>query len=234
MGKIKKGILGGFSGKTGTVVGGSWKGIDYMRSLATSVANPKTSAQVTVRSNFKTLVEIMSKVNPVLKTSDWNQAKKQSAFNAAVRINYDNAIVDDAIDFERLSFGEFTRAGLTNLHAAFENDETNFSLDLTWVNDADGSVSFADDMVVVVIVRTSADGNYEEAIINYLDAKREDEQLHIPIGLVESFTDGDTFYAYAGTGRNPQKPSETIKIPAKNVVRFSAAAVLRRAVNAGH
>ena len=166
MGKIKKGILGGFSGKTGTVVGGSWKGIDYMRSLATSVANPKTSAQVTVRSNFKTLVEIMSKVNPVLKASDWSQAKKQSAFNAAVRINYDNAIVDDAIDFERLSFGEFTRAGLTDLHAAFENDETNFSLDLTWVNDADGSVSFADDMVVVVIVRTSADGNYEEAIIN--------------------------------------------------------------------
>ena len=63
MGKIKKGILGGFSGKTGTVVGGSWKGIEYMRSLATSVANPNTSAQITVRSNFKTIVQIMSKVN---------------------------------------------------------------------------------------------------------------------------------------------------------------------------
>ncbi len=32
MGTISKGILGGFSGKVGTVVGGSWKGIDYMRS----------------------------------------------------------------------------------------------------------------------------------------------------------------------------------------------------------
>ena len=30
-GTIQKGILGGFSGKVGTVVGGSWKGIDYMR-----------------------------------------------------------------------------------------------------------------------------------------------------------------------------------------------------------
>ncbi|MBR5983091.1 MAG: hypothetical protein IK025_05150 [Bacteroidales bacterium] len=234
MGKIKKGILGGFSGKTGTVVGGSWKGIEYMRSLATSVANPNTSAQITVRSNFKSIVQIMSKVNPVLKASDWNQAKKQSAFNAAVRINFDNAIVDDAIDFERLSFGEFSRAGLTDLHAAFENDDTNFSLDLTWVNDADGSISFVDDMVVVVIVRTSADGNYEETTINYLDAKREDEQLHISIGLVESFNDGDTFYAYVGAGHNPKKPKEIINIPAKNVVRFSAAASLRRAVNAGH
>ena len=234
MGKIKKGILGGFSGKTGTVVGGSWKGIEYMRSLATSVANPKTAAQVTVRSNFKTIASIMAKANPITKLSNWSNAKKQSAFNAAVRINYDSAIVNDEIDLERLSFGEFSRVGLTNLHAAFENDETNFSLDLTWVNDADGSVSFADDMVVVVIVRTSADGNYEESTINYLDAKREDEQLHISIGLVESFNDGDTFYAYVGAGHNPKKPKEIINIPAKNVVRFSAAASLRRAVNAGH
>jgi hypothetical protein len=30
MGTIKQGILGGFSGKVGTVVGGTWKGIHYM------------------------------------------------------------------------------------------------------------------------------------------------------------------------------------------------------------
>ena len=35
----------------------------------------------------------------------------------------------------------------------------------------------------------------------------------------------------ARTGHNPQKPSETIKIPAKNVVRFSAGATLKKAVN---
>ena len=29
MGTISKGILGGFSGTVGTVIGGSWKGIDY-------------------------------------------------------------------------------------------------------------------------------------------------------------------------------------------------------------
>lgn len=35
MGKINQGILGGFSGKVGTVVGGSWKGTAYMRGLPT-------------------------------------------------------------------------------------------------------------------------------------------------------------------------------------------------------
>ena len=32
MATFEKGILGGFSGKVGTVIGGNWKGIDYMRS----------------------------------------------------------------------------------------------------------------------------------------------------------------------------------------------------------
>ena len=30
MGKISQGVLGGFSGKVGNVVGGTWKGIGYM------------------------------------------------------------------------------------------------------------------------------------------------------------------------------------------------------------
>ena len=110
MGKIKQGILGGFSGKVGTVVGGAWKGIDYMRSLATSISNPKSPAQVAVRNNFSTIGKMMSKANPILKLSDWRQAKKQSAFNAGVRINYRNAIVDNEIDMERLVFGEFSVA----------------------------------------------------------------------------------------------------------------------------
>ena len=31
MGKISQGILGGVSGTVGNVVGGSWKGISYLR-----------------------------------------------------------------------------------------------------------------------------------------------------------------------------------------------------------
>lgn len=222
MGIIKQGILGGFSGKVGKVVGGAWKGIDYMRSLATSVANPKTKPQVTVRTNFSTIAKIMASANTLLKKSNWRLAKKQSAFNAAVRINYDNAIVNDVVDMEKLSFGEFSRKELTNLRTVFENDGINFSLKLNWVNDADDIVSFADDMVAVVIVRITAEGKFEETIVSCNDAKREDEELHVPIGLVESFATGDTFYAYAGTGHNPKKPKEIINIPAKNVVKYRA------------
>ena len=33
MGKIKQGILGGFRGKVGTVIGASWNGIAYMKGI---------------------------------------------------------------------------------------------------------------------------------------------------------------------------------------------------------
>ena len=55
MGTISKGILGGFSGKVGTVIGGNWKGIDYMRSKAASVSNPRTPAWIIVPSLARSL-----------------------------------------------------------------------------------------------------------------------------------------------------------------------------------
>jgi hypothetical protein len=50
MGTIKQCILGGFSGKVGTVIGASWKGINYMRSIPQHVKNPRTAGQVSRRS----------------------------------------------------------------------------------------------------------------------------------------------------------------------------------------
>lgn len=58
MGVIKRGVLGGFSGKVANVVGGSWKGIAYMRALPLSVANPQTAGQVGQRTKFSTALAI--------------------------------------------------------------------------------------------------------------------------------------------------------------------------------
>lgn len=43
MGRIRKGVLGGFSGTVGTVVGSNWNGIDCMRSLPTASKSRKSS-----------------------------------------------------------------------------------------------------------------------------------------------------------------------------------------------
>lgn len=89
MGTIKRGILGGFKNKVGSVIGSSWKGIDTMRSMPLSVANPKTSKQILVRSNFKTLVAAASSVNSTLIRPYWSRfAKQMTGANAFIRENY--------------------------------------------------------------------------------------------------------------------------------------------------
>ena len=63
MGTIKSGILGGFNGKVGAVVGASWKGISYMRGIAQSIKNPKTEAQVMQREYFAQLAQITAQLS---------------------------------------------------------------------------------------------------------------------------------------------------------------------------
>ena len=63
MGKIKQGILGGFRGKVGTVIGASWNGTSYMRGLAQSHKNPKTAAQLKQRSFFKEVQDLVGQLS---------------------------------------------------------------------------------------------------------------------------------------------------------------------------
>ncbi len=63
MGKIKQGILGGFRGTVGTVVGSSWNGIAYMKGKPQSVRNPRTDAQVQQREFFKEVQALVSQLS---------------------------------------------------------------------------------------------------------------------------------------------------------------------------
>ena len=62
MGKIKQGILGGFRGTVGTVVGSSWNGVAYMKGKPQSVRNPRTDAQVQQREFFKKVQALVAQL----------------------------------------------------------------------------------------------------------------------------------------------------------------------------
>ena len=68
MGTIKKGILGGFSGKVGTVVGANWKSISYMCSLPQKVKNPRTVGQRSQRSKFSLTLKLLQPMTAFLRT----------------------------------------------------------------------------------------------------------------------------------------------------------------------
>lgn len=87
MGKIKQGILGGFNGTTGSVVGASWKGIAYMRGKAQSIKNPRTESQQGNRTKFGYFADVMSKAKMAVDLGFAGDTSKKSAFNSAVQAN---------------------------------------------------------------------------------------------------------------------------------------------------
>ena len=90
MGIIKRGILGGVSGKVANVIGGSWKGIEYLRSMPLSVANPRTTAQVANRDRFKSVTVLGSEMLTTVVKPLWDRfAVAMSGYNDFCRANKD-------------------------------------------------------------------------------------------------------------------------------------------------
>jgi hypothetical protein len=66
MGKFQKGILGGFSGKVGNVVGVRWRGRDIMRSLPQRGNYQPTELQIDQRERFSTVVAFLTPIKDLI------------------------------------------------------------------------------------------------------------------------------------------------------------------------
>jgi len=83
MGTIQKGILGGFSGKVGTVIGGTWKGIDYMRSKANRRKFTPTQKQLEQQAKFTLAMGFVQPMAGLLEITFRDFAIKMSGVNNA-------------------------------------------------------------------------------------------------------------------------------------------------------
>ena len=152
MGTIKKGILGGFSGKVGTVVGGSWKGISYMRSLPQKVKNPRTAGQVSQRSKFALTMYYLKPMTAFLRTGWKLYAHRQSPINAAMSYALANAITgaypDYEIDPSKVLVSRGSLATAVNANA----NDAGGSIDISWDDNSNVSNAKQTDKALVAIV----------------------------------------------------------------------------------
>jgi hypothetical protein len=91
MGTINQGILGGFSGKVGTVIGGSWKGINFMRGIA-GHSDAQTVRQMDQRLKFAVTMKFLQPLSGFIKVGFKDYAIRMTAMNAAFSYNFRNAI----------------------------------------------------------------------------------------------------------------------------------------------
>jgi len=151
MARIHLGILGGFSGKVGNVVGGSWKGIDYMRAKASSIANPRTVGQMTQRTKFSTILDFLKPITPFLRVGFKLFTVKQTAFNSAMSYNLANAVLGEYPDFYVDSASVLVSRGnltpVNNADASIQNGITK----ITWDDNTGIGTAKANDKLLAVV-----------------------------------------------------------------------------------
>lgn len=151
MGEIKQGILGGFSGKVGTVIGSTWKDVSYMRAMAISVSNPRTPKQQTQRGKFAMSLNFLRSITPYVREGYKTYALKCTPFNAAMSYNLRYAISgsapDLAINYEHALVARGSLMPVFNASAFVADGK----LTLTWKDNSKMGDAEADDMAMPLV-----------------------------------------------------------------------------------
>ena len=190
MGIIKQGILGGFRGTVGTVVGSSWRGKSIMRGKAQSIRNPRTQPQLDQRAKFVLVSNFIGRIKEATDIGYKNMAKGKSAYNAAFASVMKNAVMgtspDFAIDYRNVAVA---KGNLDNAPQMAVTSAQSGSIQLSWSDNSGTGAALADDNVLAV----AYNDELGEAVISTADAVREDELLvlHTPASW-----DGTNAYVY--------------------------------------
>jgi len=193
MARIKKGILGGVSGKVGNVVGGNWKGVDYLRSLPTEVRNANSVLQHAQRAKFRVLIAFLRPMKELIRIGFKPDASRITAFNAATSYNYHHALVGDyetgfevAFSEARLALGELEQIiGLTA-----ESTEP-ATLSLGWTDNSAAAGAASTDILYVAVYNPLKN----HAVVRINAAERNDASVSLALPANYS---GDTVHVYTG------------------------------------
>ena len=135
MGKIVKGILGGFSGLVGTVVGATWRGIDVMRSRPKKSNKPATLPQMVQRDTFALMMSFLGEIKDLIKLGFQSHTSGMTPFNAAFSVNMEHGITGMypalAINYPQIVI---SKGGLRDLVGLGATSTEAAEIDFTWTN----------------------------------------------------------------------------------------------------
>lgn len=193
MATIKQGILGGFSGKIGNVVGSSWKGIATMKAKPLSVANPKTPAQTAQRSKLSQTVKAARSLMASLITIYWNPfAQRMSGYNRFTQENI--AAFTDAGLTTFANFFSMRGSLVGSIVTAVAADASDSIITVTYTDNSGSGDALATDKVVATIY--NADQDYW--LVSDGTDLRDGGSLEVADANMVA---GDTLHIYTGNSR---------------------------------
>lgn len=175
MGKISQGILGGVSGTVGNVVGGSWKGISYLRVKADHHNDANTEKQIAHRAKFSGCVALAQSIMDTIIRPIWNKkAVKMSGYNLFTKTNLQAFDENGEIpDFSALqiSIGDLPLP----LNIQMQDDAaTEGGITVTWEDNSGVGTALATDKLGVLAIC-----NGEVRVLQGVDITRDAEVANI-------------------------------------------------------
>lgn len=153
MARFIKGIHGAYQGKVGNIVGSSWRGIDYVRSLPKKSSKAASEDQLAQRMKFGMTTSFLKSIKDVLMLgfSDSKQRNK-TGYNVAFKQFINNAFVGSypnfTIDYAAVKIASGGLASLVGLQAVEAFPKV---LSLTWDPIGNRFNAFDDDQVLVIL-----------------------------------------------------------------------------------
>lgn len=152
MATFEKGILGGFDGLVGTVIGGNWKGISYMRSRPPKRRGESSNKQLIQQAKFLLMVQFLRPFNRFLMISFNNYAIHMTGTNSAFRYNYKNAITGKYPDYAiKYSLVLVSRGDLPNATNPEVTSNAAGLVTFNWINNAGAGNSQDSDLAMLLV-----------------------------------------------------------------------------------
>jgi Family of unknown function (DUF6266) len=152
MGTFKKGILGGFKGTVGTVVGSDWKGITVMRSRPKDRKGGFSPSQLEQQARFALMIKFLQPLADFMNLTYKKVASKMSGFNKVFSDNIKNAVTGVypafTVDYAKvlLSKGSLPNAGNPLVASTVAG-----KLSFTWTDNSGVSKALISDIAFIAV-----------------------------------------------------------------------------------
>jgi Family of unknown function (DUF6266) len=159
MGKLSKGILGGFRGKLGPAVGSSWKGLDVIRSRPPRKRRKSTEGQLKQMAKLKLMTGFVHPLTNLLNRTYNSVTFQMSCFNKALSYNMRNAIGGDypafAINYARVVLGV---GDLLNVETLTVASASEGKLTFSWTDNSGEGSALATDKAFAAVYCEAGQG----------------------------------------------------------------------------
>lgn len=208
MAKLSDGILGGFKGKIGNVIGVVRNGTQYIRSSPNQIKNPKTPKQQANRKKFALASKLAYRLGPFIERG-FGAVEGKTPRGACISSNMKSGIYEEGDDGIRYSNIMVSAGALRQVDGAAAERLEDGTVRVTWQDNSGTGNALEDDRVMILALAKDkqfkncyklegAKRSREEEILELADVLKKEPAVHLYLSVISESRDLTANSEYLG------------------------------------